>query len=369
MKAPVLKLNKYRPDFNDPRVKRRVNDVLAWARPLLVRKRATPVSSHELTKVFGNQRSQLAAYLRANLLVQSGRYVVKKKFFNYEIKRDGFTKLSAAVAAAVESDVEIASDLYGELARGRAVVQYSEPSPGKRRYHAVQNLPRDLRAVVFSGWRVYDIEAAAPNLVLQYAKQGLQSDESVVDDPYPALSRLVSDKARLRAQVAASTGLAPSEVKRVLNGLFFGAKLQPSPQTAIFSIVGGDKDVLAKLKGDETIQALIQEAKRMWERLLAFDAGRRAGAAGQEAKRRMAVYLSLERQVVEAMEGPMTAAGVRYVLMHDGFMADRPVDVDLLRVTVRNKTGFEVSLSESVLGEKAGQDATDEIDVLEDVDQ
>jgi hypothetical protein len=370
MKTPVLKLSKYRPDFNDPRVKRRVRRVLEWARPILIRTRPSPVASAELTKEFGNQKGNLAAYLRANLLKQSGRYKVGKLFLDYSIKREGYDRLCAAIAAPIESDVEIARDLYGPIARGEIDVKYTEPTPGRRRYHRVQNLRKEVRADVFAGWYDYDIESAAPTLVLQYAKNsptipGMETGT----EPYPTLERLVKDKATLRSEIAAATGLAASEVKRVVNGLFFGAKLQASPKTQIFSIVGGDKEALGRLKDSDAIGALTQEAKQMWDQVLEVDAGRRAGSASKKAQRRMAVYLSLEREAIEAMEVSLRASGVKYVLMHDGFMADRRVDVDLLVGAVRAKMGFRVSLSEAVLGENGGLGMEDEIDVLEGVDE
>lgn len=118
----------------------------------------------------------------------------------------------------------------------------------------------------------------------------------------------------------------------------------------------------------------------MWSELLALDDGQRTGSSARTARRRMAIYLSLEREVIEAMERALASAGVRYVLMHDGFMADRPVDASRLQEAVRIDTGFTVSLTAVELSMKAdtiheiedearrGTDDTEEIDALEGVD-
>ncbi len=367
MKAGILKISKYRPNFEDPRVKKKVGEVLAWARPILIEKKPRPIPSEELTKVFGNQNQNLSGYLRANLLHRSGMYRVKSKYFDYSINREGYAKLAAAVAADVKSDVDVARDIYSPIALGQVEVEYSEPTPGKRRYHFVQNLPRNLRAAVFQGWYDYDIESAAPTLVLQFARRGLPSG---VADPYSALQRMVSGKAQLRSHVGELTGLGPSAVKRIINGLFFGAKLQASNRTAIFRAIDDDKATLARLQADEAVTALVQDAKAMWEQVLVFDGGVRIGNAIKPASKRMAIYLALEREVIEAMEAIMSAAGIRYVLMHDGFMADRQVSRQACEAAVLAKTGFVVSLSEDRLGgKKVGSEQQDEPDVMESTDQ
>lgn len=367
MNSKILRFGKYRPNFEDPRVKHRVELVLNWARPILIEKKPRPVSSEELTKIFGNQHQRLSGYLRANILNRSGMYRVGSKFFDYSIRREGYAKLAAAVAAEVKSDAGVASDIYSPIALGMVEVEYSEPTPGKRRYHYVQNLPRYLRAEVFSGWFDYDIESAAPNLVLQFARRGLPSTGA---DPYPALQRMVNDKAQLRAHVGQLTALEPSAVKRIINGLFFGAKLQASNRTAIFRAVGEDTATLVRLKDDEAVTDLVREAKAMWEQVLSVDGGSRTGSAVQPAAKRMAIYMSLEREVIEAMEAVMSAAGIRYVLMHDGFMADRQVSRQACQAAVLVKSGFVVSLSEERLsGQKAGSAEQDEPDVIEAIDQ
>jgi hypothetical protein len=367
----TLRLTTYRPNFTDPRVIRQVRDVLEWSRPYLLSKLPTKVSSKTLTGVFGNQKNNLAAYLRANLLIQSGKYVVGFQSYRYSIKRAGFEKLSKAIGLAVKPDVEIARDVYGDIARGKVDIEYLEPSPGKRRYHAVQNLPRVLRASVFAGWYDYDIESAAPTLILQYARQGLRAIGSQQPSPYPALDLLVTDKARVRNHVGSLTGLPAQDVKRVINGIFFGAKLQPSPQTAVFQALGEDRKLLERLKSDRMVLGLVEQAKAMWKGLITFDAGKRSGNTNQLSKQRMSVYQSLEREVIEVMEAEMKAAGIRYVLMHDGFMANRPVNRKRLLAAVRSQTGFRVALSKERLGEHLdpGSKVDEDMDLMEDLDQ
>jgi hypothetical protein len=144
--------------------------VLDFCKPLLLQKKAKPISSAALTKAFGNQTSgNLSKYLRYKLLQQEGNYKPGHHSFSYTLKRDGYAELEAVVGRASREDREIAVELYGPIAAGVERPVYTEPTVGARHYHAVQNLPKSVRAELFNGWFDYDIEAAAPSLVYQQA--------------------------------------------------------------------------------------------------------------------------------------------------------------------------------------------------------
>ena len=74
MTSKPLTLSTYKPNFTDPRVKVRVSAVLNFCKPMLVQKKAKPVSNASLTKAFGNQANSLAQFLRYKLLQQEGSY-------------------------------------------------------------------------------------------------------------------------------------------------------------------------------------------------------------------------------------------------------------------------------------------------------
>jgi len=70
----------------------------------------------------------------------------------------------------------------------------------------------------------------------------------------------------------------------------------------------------------------------------------------KSAKKRMSIYLSLERKVIQALEDAIERQGIPLVLVHDGFMTkDRVDQAELIRI-VKDKTGFDVKLSEVHLG-------------------
>ena len=199
MKPKSLTVSKYVLKPEQPRVKARIEGVLQFCKPYLLLRKPTPISSAVLTKAFGNQNSPQAARLRAMLLVQSGTYQPGVKSYSYTLQRDGYAKLAALIGMALVSDVEMARELYGGIAAGKEAPEYTEPTKGARRYHAVQNLPKTLRAEVFKGWFDYDIEAAAPTLVYQFACGVHRKYEPTkTAAPYPAVQRLVDDRTAVR---------------------------------------------------------------------------------------------------------------------------------------------------------------------------
>jgi hypothetical protein len=361
MNPKSLTLSRYKPNFNDPRVRTRVEAVLAFCKPMLLQRKAKPISSANLTKAFGNQKTPLAERLRHKLLQQESSYVPGKQSISYSLKRDGYTELAAAIGQPVPVDIDVARELYGGIASGAAVPEYTEPTIGARRYTPVQNLSRALRADLFKGWFDYDIEAAAPTLIYQRAcgvYRGLYPERTQV--PYPSIAKLVEDRTSVRRHVADVTGLDLSAAKSIVVALFFGAKLVPHEKQAIYRLVGMDWSIMDRLKADPFLQAFRREVAGMWLMVLmdenarngrvAFNGGPVVRKPATKSKQRMAVYLRLERQVIDVIEGDLRKAGVPLVLIHDGFMARTKIDVQAMEQAVKEQTGYSIRLAESIVG-------------------
>ena len=85
----------YVPNFQDPRVKRRVLKVLAWAEPRLSWHVGEFIDSSELTGVFGNQTSNpLSKWLREVVLRREhDSWVVGEQSYAYLISWEGCKRL------------------------------------------------------------------------------------------------------------------------------------------------------------------------------------------------------------------------------------------------------------------------------------
>lgn len=361
MKQRVLQLSTYQPNFSDPRVRARVKAVLDFCKPYLLSRKPTPIASSVLTKRFGNQKNQLAERLRAKLLIQSGTYAPGKQSYSYMIKTEGFAFLSEAIGLPMQSDAAMAADLYKDIASGNAEPQYTEPTKGARRYHPIQNLPKALRASLFKGWYDYDIEAAAPTLVYQEAcRVDLLSDPKRAKQPYPAIQRLVKDRAAVRQDLMDVSGLDLKAAKGVLVALFFGARLVSHHKQAVFRLVGHDKAVIERLRADPYLSQFRRDVTLMWTVLLNYENatnGLRTLRTGvvvpkpaTKAKQRMGYYLRLERRVMDTIEAGLRARGSVPVLIHDGFMVKRRINRAEIEAEVRRATGFDVRLAEAKIG-------------------
>ncbi len=361
MKPRALQLSTYQPNFSDPRVQARVKGVLDFCRPYLLSRKPTPISSVVLTKHFGNQKSPLAERLRAKLLIQSGTYTPGEQSYAYVIRPEGFAFLCQAIGLQVPSDVEIASDLYKDIAAGKAEPQYSEPTKGARRYHPIQNLPKTVRASLFKGWYDYDIEAAAPTLIYQEAcRVRLLIDPKRVDQPYLAIRRLVEDRATVRQHLMDVLGLDLKAAKGVLVALFFGARLVPHHKQAVYRLVGHDKAVIERLRADPYVGALCREVRQMWAILLnhenatnglkAMRTGVVIAKPATRAKHRMGYYLRLERRVMDAIESSLRGQGMVPVLIHDGFMTKQQINKAAVEAEVMQTTGFKIRLAAAKVG-------------------
>ena len=342
------------PNFKDPRNKQRAMKVLAWAEDKLTgAKRGKSVSSGEIREVFGNKdRPGPSRWLFANLMLETEGYQLKKRYTRYRLKRSGLLKVYRALDQEAPAEVEVLRRKYAEVLTG-APLEYRDS--GTRRYHEIQNIKRDLRKALFEGWWDYDIEACAPTLIYQYAAAHSREQHGC-DLPFPAVARLVRDKAAVRQHVAELTGLTVQPTKELLTMLLFRANTAPFHKNRLFSLLGCDQERLKRFLNDPLISEFRSDVERMWAAVLRRDDGERKTVGQQPAqfkrasKRRMSIYLGLERRVMDAILGRLVADGATPILMHDGFMSRTKADVDELVRAVKDQTGFDVRLSEAHLG-------------------
>ncbi len=334
--------------------------MLKWCDGLRLFKNGRVVHHDKLTEVFGN-RSQggLAEWLYVNLLIQVGHYQPGKRSFSYKLRERGYQKVHELLGSRPPSEAEVVQSQYAPLVSGVEAPEYKDR--GDRRYHPIQNIKRDIRKKVFSGWWDYDIEACAATLIHQFVTTHGRYEARSVND-FPALTRLISDKQTVRREISELTGLDAQSVKELLSAVFFRGNPAPSNKAGMFRILGGDVETHARFLRHPFVKQLRDDVKRLWARATLFDridAGmsslfyRRKAATrpSKASKLRMSIYLSLERRVIQVLEDEIANQKVPLILMHDGFMAHQRLKVDELEKVVKDKTGFTVRLSEALLGE------------------
>ena len=318
------------PNWQDARNERRAKSVLYWAvRQGLATRR---ISHGRLDKVFGQQQNPVSEYLRRRLLV-SGRGHNKDahKSKEWSINQRGLANVWLEVRG---TELDLAQH---ELDAWRQVLhlgpyEYSEPTPGGRRYHELQQVPRRLRSVLFPGAIEYDLSAANVTLVSQRAKE-LNTN---LRTPY--LDKYLTNKTAFRQAIATQFKVSAVEAKELFQAIFSLAHMVPSEWSLPYSIM--DSTRYHSFVCEPVLQALRLEIVECWRALLP-----KSWAAGAE---RFRAYELLEREVMNAVELQLTG---QYLLQHDGFLWLGPdrLDPDDLAQRVQGATGYSVVLEETRL--------------------
>lgn len=373
--ANAFKLNTYKPNFDDPRIRERAEAVLKWCDEMRLSKQDRRVHRDVMFDVFGNTSRQPGRWLRHKLLDQMGGYKPGSHSYRYRLDPEGYQEVYALLNKQPPSEVEIVMDRFGDLITGVTEIKYKDI--GNRRYHPMQNIKREIRKQAFADWWDYDIEACAATLVHQYAVQHYQrikGGDSTVE-PFPTVARIIHDKAAVREHIAALTGLDMQAAKDLIQMLLFRATISPHHKSSVFRMLREDYAVYYRFVDDPFVIAFRHEVKNLWywarqhdryERATRFLQGKAASSlSGRNSKVRMAIYLSLERKVMDVMLDGVRDQGVPVVLMHDGFMTKRRVNVAALEGAVLSKAGFAIKLKEEQLGASLDVEEPDPEEVME----
>ena len=99
---PRLQLNEYTPNWKDKRVRDRVRYVLSFIEPMYRTQAESEASAKNIRKVFGNyaQKKSLAQWMFANLMRQKLWYEPGLHPYSYEVKSEGYEKLSRLLKEA-----------------------------------------------------------------------------------------------------------------------------------------------------------------------------------------------------------------------------------------------------------------------------
>lgn len=355
-----LTLTNYRPNLKDARVRRRIADVLGWCAVHLSTTSPEPLHHDKLRAVFGSPGNPLTVYLRSNLLVQVGVYVVGKQPLSYRLNKRGFDKLRS-MTADVGSPESFASHVYyPEL----STLTFAYALKSNRYWHPLQNIKREHKAIFWAPYLPFnfDIKACAPTILFQCArKAGLPA---ILLD---SLQSYLDDRSELRGHVAALTGMSLADSKQLINSLFNGARLQATYQCSAFRRLNYDHAAMNRLQTDRRVRSLRRDIKNVWSRLELIERDRQrpcfqevvGGTAKpfekklKTGRQRWAYYFARERQILDAITDELRRGGIKHFTEHDGFRTEREIDVAQVEAVVLNETGFKIKLSEETCIKRA----------------
>lgn len=364
---PTLELSNYKPNLNDPRVRRKITAVLDWALPKMNLDEPFQCHKKTLTEVFGNQTSnQLGKMLRAKLLrEQSSSYRPKNVAGEgycktYRISESGFNRVSAMLfgemtvpdseSKARKYSIHYAQQKYADELAGTKPFLYEEKS--YRLHHELQRFRRELKHQIFDGWHDYDISTAMPSIFWNLHKKAMAQVGwanpafGVSMTRLATLEHYIQNKAACRAKIAQSAGIDLELAKQLINGLFLGMKLVLHHTCSAFKLLGFNPKKFNLFASDPFVLALQRDIRRFWvwtARRIAHD----RKLAKQAPIKKSLLYFYYEKVVLDVVRIYLDEKGCTYFLEHDGFKVKEAVDLVQLSSVVKEKIDFDLIWEES----------------------
>lgn len=341
----------YELNIKDPRVLKRIEKSVQWARKYLSPTKSSWLSTREIDKHLGSQRNDLSKHLRGLLLTctNDNYSKAKKQCKQYCLNQQGLDYLMAITTTQLQyCVVEVPAELKQQLESGN--FQYKDSSD--RLFNPIQNIKRGAKKQLLKehGYKYeYDIQCSAFSLLVQYAHHcGM--------DEYPiAIHDYMRNRSQIRQRIADECEIDTSTTKRIINGLLQGSVISHNPTTAVIKELQGDHLKVEWFKQDKFIQELKADIKMIWSYITPTMQLRttttKSGVTRRvpvSSKRKTALYRELERQVLNSVRTFLEMNSQRYFLEHDGWSSDTELDLDELKKFVQTSTGFVIEVESNI---------------------
>ena len=339
----------YKPNFGDPRILARVRKCLNFVELYLRPNRINWVASAELYQAFGNTSRQPAQYLKQAMLIVADPYYNKATgaCIKYKLNASGVNQIKQL--AGLEDFVpEIDPDLEQQLVSG----EFEYETKSDRLFNQIQFYNRNIRGSLLNnhGYRYnYDIEAAAPTLLLQRARQRQFDFEA------PALEQYISNRSAVRQQLAQECEITQQQVKFVINAVLQGAVISSYRDSKIFNELDCNYNAIKKLQNNQVLCEIRNDIREMWRilkqdfpvRRITDQLGR-TRCARLSGRDKSSYYRELELEVGKVIRRHIKKNSVRCLWLHDGWCCDKVLDTNALITQVRQQTGFVIKLDKGV---------------------
>jgi len=339
---------KYQPNFSDPRIQRTANRALNFVE-LHIRNAPRWIARNEMYRHFGDTSKPLGRYLKHLLLITVDDYYNYQTGVCKQYRRNATGVLELKHLLGITDFVpQIDSELEQQIVSGNFEYQ----TKSNREFNAVQFLARDIRGPLLAnhGYRYnYDIEAAAPSLLLQRARQINPDFEA------PALSNYIANRSAIRQQIAEQCSITATDVKTTINAMLHGAYISKNSYSQILQQLNYNYTAIDALRANVTICEIREDIRLMWQTLKPLFPERfMTNCRGNTVRVRLSgrdksgLYRELEQQVGRVIRKYLKRNCVRHLWIHDGWCADKVIYSQELCAEVRRQTGFVIELDMGV---------------------
>jgi hypothetical protein len=284
---------------------------------------------------FGSHRNELSRWLKAQLLVcvdltynmNTGRC---KRYIKHT---QGYERVVGLLNGNINT--LLTPDEQLQLATGH--FDYEDKS--QRSYTWLQFYPKPKRNSILNnnGYRYhYDIEAAAPTLLLQ---QALMLNPTL---KAPNLEYYVGNRDEIRDKIAQACHISPVQVKNTINSILQGGVVSSySANKTFVEILNSNYSAVYLLNTNTDLIAIKQDISRLWRELKQDIT---ASSKRLRARDKARYYRELEQQVGKTIKRLLKKNSVRWLWIHDGWACDKAVDPNEIVRVVKRATGFDIKL-------------------------
>ena len=388
---------KYKPNFNDPRVIKRVRKAIGFTKAMTSDVKPKQIAGVFIDKHFGMQNNPLSKYLRKKLLICTNNKYNKDAGIckQYVSNTFGMSSLVEAIDSVKDGVCYGVSDLVrpgskrdsssinsnnsneGERTgeRDHSIIQvtnealvwanetykeeletldfqYEEKT--HRLVNPIQSIKNVVRVPLLAQHGLkhqYDIQSCAPTLLYQYSFMVPDATGVVLE----TLEYYLEHKTKIRQQLAQEADLTLSEAKETITSLFAGAQLSVWPENSIMRRLNGDVAKVKFLQQHPIITDLRADIKEMWQPIK--ESVPREHYITPKGKRRMRpfnarakwnIYFQLERTVMQCCYAYLNSKDNKYFNEHDGFTSQKEVDLNELRLFIHHNTGFNLTFEKKI---------------------
>lgn len=344
-------MTKYTPDYTHLTVRKRIESSLDWVNTYLSVNNDKWLSTREIQRQLGSQSRDLGKWLRFKLLICVNSYYnpLNKTCKTYRLNLEGYNEICAAIG--YEPKFKPSQAIMAQVNTGD--FEYTESSD--RLFNPIQFVPKKKRNAFLcnNGYKYnYDIEAAAPTLILQQAHRYHKNQHKKKPLLTPHLENYVNDRTTVRNQIALECGCTSDQIKTLVNALLQGGKLSSWSNNKTFQDLGSDYDLLKRLQNNKTLCDIRKDISSCWEVLKGdISVGTITDLNGRTRRRALSggdksgYYRFLEKQVGDVIRKTLKKDNNWSLWIHDGWCCQRIVDDVELISEVKRQTGFVIKLS------------------------
>lgn len=282
----------------------------------------------------------------------------KMKELQAHLDRMVHKKTSDLFVEAHVDDITYRVEIIGQLiklaqtdvaGRGFIAHRYAEGRTGRlyARGISLQTAPRIIRKAALHGLYDYDIENCHYAIFYQLAASyNFECD---------AIKHYLGHKKQIRESIANSVGITIEQAKMCLLALMFGARLSEWENNAIPAEIGTDKakllfvNTLFKAIADDVMGGRKEILKRCEKRTSTLlNVMNKSVRLAKPANVRLA-------HIIQGIEAKALRAAIKLytdevvLLMHDGFVSKRPLDVRAIEQAIYDDTGMRLEVAGGVI--------------------